>query len=122
MALSGIGYGRGGWRPGSGAKKQATIEAQQANRDLILKNVSPADVVAITTKAVEDAVKGDPVARAWVFSYIGPALKEAHLQVDVDLNETRVIVWPPGWTPSLPSVIEGEARLLDEPSTHEDRS
>ena len=61
---------RGGSRPGAGRKKAETKDAQEARRDTFLRVVTDADWEEVVRNALEQAKKGDPIARQWMTPYV----------------------------------------------------
>ena len=87
----------GGARPGAGRKPLAVRETQETNRQTILRLVADARWERIVLRAAEQAEEGDPVARAWLGSYVAGKPPD---ESKVEHNHTgevglRITPWSP---------------------------
>jgi hypothetical protein len=114
---------RGGYRPGAGAKKQATVEAQESNRDTVLRIMdepySPDFTIptgvsnweAVTYTAVKECLKGNMIALANLLPYIAGGKPTAPIEIQATSDVT---VWLSTWQPDHERVIDGTATELTD--------
>jgi hypothetical protein len=80
--------GHGGARPGAGQKPADLKIVQQSRRTQLVKYVSDEHWLAIVAKAVEDAQKGDYVARQWLTPWLlGAPPKDQDDAIQIKLVE-----------------------------------
>jgi len=92
---------RGGFRPGAGRKKAATVAYQATRRDQLQVLVTDPDWEAIVRRAVEDAKNGDYVARQWLTPYVAGKVPE---EVNVHIE------------PLVKTILEADLALMELPS------